>query len=254
MHQTKHPVTGVEVVDDDAEGVYIHHFGKRELLLPHLLEDTVEVFFTPIHKSVDTLPPKPAPNRLFDVLQHLLAVTAGASHRLFQRPITHRPVGCKAEFFKLCAKIVNTETVGNGDVDIQSLQGNTTTLLRRHHTQCPHIVQSIRQLYQDDPDILGHRQNHLAKTGRLGFGFGAEVDLAQLTHTIHQIGDLLVELLGHLLLAHLGILDNIMEDCRHQTLMVDAHICKNPGHRQRVKYVGLTTFALLALMGSALKR
>jgi hypothetical protein len=52
-------------------------------------------------------------------------------------------------------------SVGQGRVDVERLPGDLAPLRLRKRVQRPHVVQPVRELDEDDPDVVRHRQQHL---------------------------------------------------------------------------------------------
>ena len=86
--------------------------------------------------------------------------------------------------------------------------------------QRPHIVQTIRQFYQNDADIPGHGKKHLSQIFRLPLQFfrililicvlPVKIQLIQLRDAIHQKSYILTELLPDLLVRHNGVFHHIV--------------------------------------------
>ena len=53
VHHPEDPVTGVDAVDDDAEGEDVHHLLEGALLVAHLAIDAEEVFLAAHHLGRD---------------------------------------------------------------------------------------------------------------------------------------------------------------------------------------------------------
>ena len=47
-------------------------------------------------------------------------------------------------------------------VDLHRLAGDALLLLDRQGVQRAHVVEPVGELDEDDPDVLGHRQQHLS--------------------------------------------------------------------------------------------
>ena len=57
-------------------------------------------------------------------------------------------------------------------------------------------MQPVGELDQDDPDVLGHRDHHLAVVLGLAVVAALEGDARELGHAVHELGDLLAELVS----------------------------------------------------------
>ena len=57
-------------------------------------------------------------------------------------------------------------------------------------------MDAVSQLDKDDPDILSHRQQHLAEVFRLCMLLGLELNQVDLANTIDQASDVIAERRG----------------------------------------------------------
>ena len=79
-------------------------------------------------------------------------------------------------------------------VDLEGLLGLLDLLLLGHRAERAHVVQAVGELDQDDPDVRGHRDHHLAVVLGLRLVARLERDPGQLGHAVDQAGDLVAEL------------------------------------------------------------
>ena len=88
----------------------------------------------------------------------------------------------------------HAQAVGDRRVDLQRLARDAPARLGRQVLERLHVVQPVGELDQDDPDVLGRGQDHLAE----GLGLrlvAAHVRVAaDLGDAVDQLGDLLAEL------------------------------------------------------------
>ena len=87
------------------------------------------------------------------------------------------------QIIQLDLDLGNTQTVGNGRVDLQRLPGLFLLLFRLPELSRPHVVQAVRQLDDNDADVLGHGQKHLAEVFRL------DLHLVLVPGQLSQFGD-----------------------------------------------------------------
>ena len=71
-------------------------------------------------------------------------------------------------------------------------------------------MQPVGELYEDDPDIPSHRQRHFLKVFSLLLLGAIEVNVRQLTHAIHKVGNFLAKLRSDVFLGDTRVLNNIM--------------------------------------------
>ena len=68
----------------------------------------------------------------------------------------------KRQVVKLCLNLGNTKPLGNRSVDVHGLLCLFLLLGRRHKLQCPHIMQTVGKLNDNNPDILRHCKKHFS--------------------------------------------------------------------------------------------
>src|SRR5690606_21631671 len=154
----------------------------------------------------------------------------------------------EAEVFQLQAEVVHAEAVGDRHVDVQRLPGDAAALVRRHGVQGAHVVQAVGELHQDHTDVLHHGEQHLAEVLRLRLGLGTELDLGELGNAVDQLGDLLAELLGNLVLYGGGVFENVVQDGGNERGLVHAHSREDAGDRDGMRDVRFAGEALLPLV------
>ena len=74
-----------------------------------------------------------------------------------------------------------------------------------------HVVQAVRELDQHDPNVVGHRDDHLAEILSLLFFAAREGDLRDLGHAVNQTGDLFPEQTLNLVEGRAGVLDHVVQ-------------------------------------------
>ena len=112
-------------------------------------------------------------------------------------------------------------------------------------------MESVRQLYQYDSDILRHGEEHLTQILRLNlYLVRGHLELCQLRNSIHKESNLLGELRCYLLRCHDCILNDIVKYSSHYRLLVKLELCQDYGHIQRVHDIRLPGLSELSLVGS----
>ena len=111
--------------------------------------------------------------------------------------------------------------------------------------QGPHVVCSVRDLDQDHPEILGHRQDHLPEVLSLALFFGTKADLAELGHTINQLCDVPVEHLAQVFEGGVRILDRVVQKRGTDGLFVELQLRRDACNSHGVADIGVTIFTTL---------
>ncbi len=110
-------------------------------------------------------------------LDEPLAALAPGVEQLRELPEALRFEGLEGEVLELPLDLPDPEPLGQRGVDLHRLAGDPLLLVEGQRGQRTHVVEAIGQLDQDDPDVLGHRQEHLPDV--LGLlllvGVGAEL-------------------------------------------------------------------------------
>ena len=135
-------------------------------------------------------------------------------------------------------------------VDLDRLARDRLLLGRRQAGQRAHVVQAVGQLDDDHPNVLGHRQEHLAQVLDLRVFLGLIGDAGQFGDAVDQRGDLVAEILGDLLVGEEGVLDDVVQQRGRDRRPVHLEVGQNVADRQRVSDVGLARRPALPLVGA----
>ncbi len=90
VHGAEHAVAGVDLVDDDAEGVDVHDLVERLALAAHLLVDAEQVLLAAQDLAFHAFAGEAVDQRFLDLADDLAAVAAGFLHRLADALGAHR--------------------------------------------------------------------------------------------------------------------------------------------------------------------
>jgi hypothetical protein len=80
-------------------------------------------------------------------------------------------------------------------VDVERLLRDPLLLVDRHAGERAHVVQSVGQLDEQHPEVLGHRHQHLAHRRGLLRLTRVELDPFELGHPVDDPRDLVTEVL-----------------------------------------------------------
>ena len=241
-------VTGADVVNDDAETIHIDHIGKQPLLLRHLPVNTVEVFLPADYLALDTVFLHRLAKLVRDALDDLFLAAFAFPQRVLENPVTERVQVLETEIFELHLEAVDAETIRDGCIDVERLTCDTLLLCRRHGAECLHVVQSIRQLYENDADVLDHRKHHLAKALGLGFGTATELNLVELADAVDNQRDVLAEFFPDLAERRRRIFYDVVQYGGADGFRVEMHFGQFLGNSDRMRDIGFARFARLPFM------
>ena len=222
-----------------------------ELLAPndHLLVDAPEVLRPARDLRLDAGFGKARPHDGEDVGELDLAPRGAGCHHLGDLGETLWVQGLKGQVLELPLDLLDPQAMRQGGVDVAGLLGGTALLPLRHHRQGPHVVQPVRELYDKDPPVARHGDEHLAH-GRCLLGLlRVETEPVELGDPVHDRSHGGAEFLLYLGESDPGVLNGVVQQRRGGADGVEAEIRDDRGDRNRVGYVSLTGKPVLALMG-----
>ena len=142
--------------------------------------------------------------------------------------------GREGEVLELPLDRVDAEPVGERGEDLERLLRLLLLLRLRHRADRAHVVEPVGELDQDDPDVLGHRDHHLAVVLGLAVVAALEGDAGQLRNAVDQLADLLAELIPHLVERRARVLDGVVQERGAERRRVEAHARADLGDADRV--------------------
>ena len=152
------------------------------------------------------------------------------------------------ELLELVLHLAHPEPVGDRRVDVERLLGDLDAALLRQVVERPHVVQAIRQLDEDDADVVHHRQQHLAEVLGLALLARRERDGADLRHPFDDVGDFRAEELGDPLGRGQRVFDDVVEQAGGDRHDVELHVGEEVRNLERVNEIRLTRVADLPLV------
>ena len=198
-------------VHDDAKGQEIVEFIQGDLLGLELAVDAVEIFDPPVHFPLDVVLLQFVPEELAHVLVVFLQGALLPGQALLDLLIGLRLQVEKGQVFQLGLEAEHAQAAGQGGVDIQGLPGDALLLGGLHEPQGPHVVDPVGQLHQQDPDVVGHGEDHLADIFRLLGLPVAEDQLADLGDPVDHIRHFLAEVFFQIVQGGGGVLHRVVE-------------------------------------------
>ena len=107
-------------------------------------------------------------------------------------------------------------------------------------------MEPVGELDEDDPDVLGHGQEHLADVLGLLLLVAVGAEARQLGDAVDELGDLAAEALLDVGQAVLGVLGDVVEERGLDRDRVDAELGQDLGRGDRVRDVRLAGRPALA--------
>ena len=134
-------------------------------------------------------------------------------------------------------------------VDLHRLPRDPELLVRGQGGERAHVVEPVRELDQDDPDVLRHRQEHLPDVLGLLLFVCVRAEPGQLGHAVHKMGHLGAEAVFQVRQAVFRVLRDVVQQGGLDRSRIDAQLGEDLRRRDRVGDVRLAGRPLLALMG-----
>ena len=240
MQNSQNRIAIAHTVGDYPDGNEIEHFVYADLLPLHLIVDAVDAFGAAFQAGWNLMLLEFLGDDAFG-LSDKIQVHGPA--RLNQRNgilVCRGIEEAKGEILELAADFCHAQSVCQRSVNFQRFQGDPFAAIRRQILQRAHIVQAIRQFDEQHPDIADHRQQHLAEIFRLFLLTRRQIDLRNFCDAVHQLVDLVPELLPELFRAHQGVFQHVVQEPRGNGHSVQLEFCEDIGNFERMRQIGLT--------------
>ena len=248
VHDAQRLVTLAHRVHDDAERNEVVDLFEAEPQLLHLRVNRIEVL-----RSARDLGRHPAVGHaarkdLDDVGDVLLALFALGRDERLQRLVGRGVQIAKRQILELRLEPVDAEAMCDRRVNFHRLTRDFLLPVGGQMVERAHVVQAVGELDQHDPDVVRHRDDHLAEILGLLLLAALERDLRDLGHAIDQLRDLGAEIRLHLRQRRVRILDDVVQQAGDDRWHVEFELRDDHRDVQRMRYVGLARFALLVEM------
>ncbi len=248
VHDAESPVAVIRILHNQPKTEYVGDLAERATLLAHLSVDAVDVLLAADHDGLDLHVRKRLFEPLGDLAQELPLISLRAVDRLLEHPVSIRVGEAETVILEFGFQGVDAEAVGDGRVDLECLARDSSLFVDGQRAQGLHVVQPVRQLQQDDADVLDHRQHHFAEALDLRLRPAVEAELVELADAVDDGGDLGAEFCLDLVLRRRRVFDHVVHDRGGDALVVHPQVGKDSGDRDRVRYVKFTRVPALAFV------
>ena len=238
-------------VDDDAHADEVLHL--VELLAPHdhLLVDRPVVLLTTEDGRVDVEVGEAVAQLRQHEAQSILALGRARPHHLLDLGVALRVQHRERQVLELPLHVGDAEPVRERRVHVEALLRDAALLHLGQRRDRLHVVEPVGELDEQDPDVLGHRHEHLAERRGLLRLLGVELEAVELRDAVDDAGDLGPEPRLDVLEGDLGVLDGVVEQRAGEGDVVEAEAGQHHGHAERVGDVRLARAADLVGVGLA---
>ena len=189
----KRAVTAVDVVDDHADAVDVDDVREMRLFALHLQIDAVEVLLARDDARCHLRFAERLGQLAFDLAQQLALVALRAPQRPLEHLVAKRMKRLEPEVFELELDRVHAEPIRDRRIDVERLARDTALLLDRQRGDRAHVVRAVGELDEDDPQVLRHREQHLAEALGLRLRGAVELQVVDLADAVDQQRDVVAE-------------------------------------------------------------
>ena len=169
MDDTQGSIAVLHGLNHDTHCEQIIYLVQSLVLVHHLFIDTEEMLHTSAHRGLNARILHVALDLVHDFLDKGLSCILAEGHLLHQVVIYIRLKELKGQIVQFNLNLGNTQSVSDGSIDLHGFPGFFLLLLRLPVLTGPHVVETVRQLDDNDADVLCHGQKHLAQVVRLDF-------------------------------------------------------------------------------------
>jgi len=217
VHEPEHPVAVLARFGDDADPEQVVDLVELPPRPLHLVPDGVEGLGPAAHLRLDLLDPQALLQRLLDLRDRRFPLLPPRGDEIGHQPVVLRVEVLERQVVQLPLQPRDPQPVREHGVDLAGLRGDRVPAVRLERVERAHVVQAVGQLDQDDPDVLRHREEHLAEVLRLLRLGIAERDAADLRDAVDEQRDLRAELAPQPVEAdRLVLLEDVVQQGRLQ--------------------------------------
>ena len=249
VENAERAVAILRTAGEHAEGHDVGHLLERQMPLGHFAPDRIGMLFAPPDFDFH---PRFAQS-LLDVERDPVNLPGVRCAQLFQ-PFGDGVIGFGFELFEseqlhFPHIFIHAHTLCQRGVDIHRLACDAVALFRLLDVmQRAHIVQPVRQLDEQHAQIFGHGEQEFAQIFRRPLILRHLLDLAELGDAIDQPGNILAEILLHILDRGEGILHRIVEQRGDDGFLIELQIGHQSRDFDRMAEIGIAAGAHLAAM------
>jgi len=254
VHQPQHAVAVFHRVDDDPHRQQIVDLAQVRALALQLLPDAVQVLGPALERALDAQLLQPLLQHRDDFLDFAFPLFAAPGDLPHQLRVLLGVQRAEREVLHLPLQRPHAQAVGQRRVNFQRFRRDAALALHGQVPQRAHVVQAVRELDDDDAQVLRHGQEHFSQRAGLLFLPRLEGDLFQLGDALDQARHHFAELFGQRLARDVRVLQHVVEKARDDGVGVHLQLGQNARDFIRVLEVLLARVPILARVGLARHR
>ena len=246
MHRTERGVAIAHRMGNNTQRHQVVDLGELLALALHLLVDGPIVLGAAINlEALQANAVELVGERLDGLGKVALADLARLSHHARDALVG---IGLQVEegqVLELPLNRAHAQAVGQGRVHVHGLASLKQATILTQGRQRTHVVQTVGKFNDDDTNVLGHGEEHLAQREGLFLVHAVDFDVGELGHAIDELGHRIAEQAGNIGERGLGILDGIVQQRGAHHIAVHLEIGQNDGNLDGMVNVHLARAALL---------
>jgi hypothetical protein len=252
VHDAECTVAVLIGVDEDAKGHDVGELLERDVLALHFAPDRVRAFFAAEHRCAKAYLGKIAlqlPGNAGDEVAALGAEEIEAADDRLARLCVEFGEG---EILEFVLDRVHADAFGKRRVDIHRFHRDAPALFRLGDVvEGPHVVQAIRQLDDENAQVVRHREQQLAEVLRLARPLRRAhvLEHGEFGDAVDELGDLGTELAVDLVESGNGVLDGVVQQGRRDGGGIEPHVGDDAGDLKRMGEIRRAAGALLGTVG-----
>ena len=247
VNDAERPVTVLDAVGDQPERDEVVHLVELDLLPLQLLMDAPQALDAAVHLHDRNL--RLAKLGLDGSLEILNQPFGSAA---FQIDLDAKGfVRLRLEIFErqlleLVLDLAHAEAVCDRRVDVAGFLRDAKPSLFRQVVERAHVVHAVRELDEDDADVVHHREQHLAEVLRLPLFGRRKRNGADLRDAFDDVRHVRAEQLADALDGRQRVLDHVVEQAGGDRHGVEAKVNQKLGDGERMDQVGFARSAHLS--------
>ena len=130
----------------------------------------------------------------------------------------------ETQIFEFLGPHTHPQSISNWRKNIKCLGSDPLAFICFERPQRTHIVDTVSELDQNNPNVLGHRQQHLAEIFCFGMFARFKLDLVDLADTVNQLRHILAKASREFTLRGGRVFDDIMQQRRHDAPTIQSYV------------------------------